>query len=293
MRHIRKILLFIVLVLFCVSASCHSFDKLALDSCENQVAHYQREGNLDSLILYQSKLISYYQGELATVQDSLRFAEGWDGREHAALLIEWGALGLLLALVISSVVFFFCRKYFIKKEQLALRQMKFSFYAKSLFTQRDLLLLNSEKQSQIVQQHLQSYVDEAERGIEQMRNDLSDEELEKLMVGQAQQQDVVKHFLYLAANDVKPMPDDWKQLHDCLYSLYGRAVMFMDGKRKNMSEEDYRMCLLILSGFLPKHMVKLLCCTPQKISMQRKRYLETFFNVQGKPVDFDRMLRCL
>ena len=141
MRHIRKILLFIVLVLFCVSAPCQSFDKLALDSCENQVAHYQREGNLDSLILYQSKLISYYQGELATVQDSLRFAEEWDGRENAALLIEWGALGLLLVFVISSVVFFFCCKHFIKKEQLALRQMKFSFYPKFPSYNHDIWLI--------------------------------------------------------------------------------------------------------------------------------------------------------
>jgi hypothetical protein len=60
-----------------------------------------------------------------------------------------------------------------------------------------------------------------------------------------------------------------------------------------MIQEDHRMCMLICAGFSPKVMKELLICTSQKLSIQRKRFLEQYFNMRGSAKDFDLRLQSL
>ncbi len=292
MPKIMKQFAFIVLFFLCVSVQsspCQVQDSLPY---VEQITRFRKSGNKDSLVYYQSRLISFYQGEISSIHDAEQRKLAGKERMRDILLIEWGCLGLLLVSVVVAVVLYSYRKRMEAKGRYALLQMKFSLYIKRLVSQKDLLSLDEEV-SPLLQKHLRAEVDDTNRAIEQMKSGLSEAELEQMLVAQAQQLEVVKHFLNLAANDSRPVPDDWTMLHDGLHVIYDHAVTFLDGKRKDLLEEDYRMCLLILAGFLPKQMVRLLCCTPQKISMQRKRHLASFFNEQGKPADFDRRLRCL
>lgn len=284
---------FIVLFFLCVSVQSSPCQVQDSSSYVEQITRFRKSGNTDSLVYYQSKLISFYQGEISSIHDAEQRKLAGKERMRGILLIEWGCLGLLLVSVAVAVVLYFYRKRMEAKGRYALLQMKFSFYIKRLVSQKDLLSLDEEEVSPLLRKHLRAEVDDTNRAIEQMKSGLSEAELEQMLVAQAQQLEVVKRFLNLAANDARPVPDDWTMLHDGLHVIYGHAVDFLDGKRKDMLEEDYRMCLLILAGFLPKQMVRLLCCTPQKISMQRKRHLASFFSEQGKPADFDRRLRCL
>lgn len=122
---------------------------------------------------------------------------------------------------------------------------------------------------------------------------LSQEDLEDVRVAQFRSNKHVQS-VYRKCEAGKLLDEaDWLALSHTIESIAPRALSFLEQRRPRMIEEDYRMCLLIVTGMAPKHIVRLLCCTPQKVSMQRKRYLKEFFLKDGKPAEFDTLLRTL
>lgn len=241
---------FIVLFFLCVSVQsspCQVQDSLPY---VEQITRFRKSGNKDSLVYYQSRLISFYQGEISSIHDAEQRKLAGKERMRDILLIEWGCLGLLLVSVVVAVVLYFYRKRMEAKGRYALLQMKFSLYIKRLVSQKDLLSLDEEV-SPLLQKHLRAEVDDTNRAIEQMKSGLSEAELEQMLVAQAQQLEVVKHFLNLAANDSRPVPDDWTMLHDGLHVIYDHAVTFLDGKRKDLLEEVIGCVCLSWRAFFP------------------------------------------
>lgn len=104
---------------------------------------------------------------------------------------------------------------------------------------------------------------------------------------------IVRRFLELYDIKKRPQQEDWDALFETINTVNPRACEFLLLHKSTMIQEDHRMCMLICAGFTPKVMKELLTCTSQKISIQRKRFLEQYFNTEGSAKDFDLLLQTM
>ena len=104
---------------------------------------------------------------------------------------------------------------------------------------------------------------------------------------------IVRRFLELYDIKKRTQQEDWDALFETINTINPRACEFLLLHKSTMIQEDYRMCMLICVGFTPKVMKELLTCTSQKISIQRKRFLEQYFNTEGSAKDFDLLLQTM
>lgn len=104
---------------------------------------------------------------------------------------------------------------------------------------------------------------------------------------------IVRRFLELYDIKKRPQQEDWDALFETINTVNPRACEFLLLHKSTMIQEDHRMCMLICVGFTPKVMKELLTCTSQKISIQRKRFLEQYFNTEGSAKDFDLLLQTM
>jgi hypothetical protein len=104
---------------------------------------------------------------------------------------------------------------------------------------------------------------------------------------------IVRHFLEMYDTKKRPQQEDWDALFETINTVNPRACDFLLLHKSTMIQEDHRMCMLICVGFTPKVMKELLTCTSQKISIQRKRFLEQYFNTEGSAKDFDLLLQTM
>ena len=104
---------------------------------------------------------------------------------------------------------------------------------------------------------------------------------------------IVRRFLELYDIKKRTQQEDWDALFETINTINPRACEFLLLHKSTMIQEDYRMCMLICVGFTPKVMKELLTCTSQKISIQRKRFLEQYFNTEGSAKDFDLILQTM
>lgn len=104
---------------------------------------------------------------------------------------------------------------------------------------------------------------------------------------------IVRRFLEMYDTKKRPQQEDWDALFETINTVNPRACEFLLLHKSTMIQEDHRMCMLICVGFTPKVMKELLTCTSQKISIQRKRFLEQYFNTEGSAKDFDLLLQTM
>ncbi len=102
---------------------------------------------------------------------------------------------------------------------------------------------------------------------------------------------IVRRFLELYDIKKRPQQEDWDALFETINTVNPRACEFLLLHKSTMILEDHRMCMLICAGFTPKVMKELLTCTSQKLSVQRKRFLEQYFHTKGSAKDFDLLLQ--
>ena len=59
----------------------------------------------------------------------------------------------------------------------------------------------------------------------------------------------------------------------------------------HLSEEDYRICLLIRLNFTLSEIGILTDCTPKELYKRRKFMFKKLFNLDDKPEKFDKMIK--
>ena len=104
---------------------------------------------------------------------------------------------------------------------------------------------------------------------------------------------IVRRFLEMYDTGKRPQQEDWDALFATINTINPKACDFLLLHKSTMILEDHRMCMLICAGITPKVMKALLICTSQKISIQRKRFLEQYFNQEGSAKDFDLLLQTM
>lgn len=112
-------------------------------------------------------------------------------------------------------------------------------------------------------------------------------------IAELQNTKIVRRFLEMYDKKVLPKQEDWDALFETINTINPNACDFLLLHKSTMIQEDHRMCMLICAGFTPKVMKELLICTSQKLSIQRKRFLEQYFNMRGSAKDFDLRLQSL
>ena len=85
-------------------------------------------------------------------------------------------------------------------------------------------------------------------------------------------------------------PEEWDALCKAVEERYPTFHEHMNS-RQQLNETEYRVCLLLVSGFNPTDIEILMGKSNSFAAMTRKRLCIKVFGIEGKPQDFDRLLR--
>jgi len=121
----------------------------------------------------------------------------------------------------------------------------------------------------------------------------SDNRLDDLLQERMHATPIYQHFCEILLNpSLTPTPDEWMALHDMINSEIPSFFATIYGDEKNISEEEYRLCLLIRLGFKPKEMLTLMDYPPSRnVSVVRKRLMRKIFSESGTAKEFDKRIR--
>lgn len=259
-----------------------------LQQAQTRLLLFRQAHETDSVIACQSRIIAIYSDHLP------RQAEADDKLQRQTNDIVAIELFFLLVLAVVTAVYatsVIVRKRLKSHYNFELHKFEFDTYSEVIRSQKELLDATASAALPEVRSQVEERLHKAAEAIDELRQQLPAEELSGILVAQAQGLSPVRRMLDASESDTMPAPAAWADLRDALETVNPDAVSYLESRRPSMLTDDYRMCLLVLAGIPPKHMVRLLCCTPQKISMQRKRYLQTFFGRDGRPAEFDTLLR--
>ena len=141
-------------------------------------------------------------------------------------------------------------------------------------------------------------VQEELRGIINERNGRI-EELERILLPSStkEKDEQLKESLALvpfkqffdAGKNTSPTKTEWKALANLIEKTYP-TFYSRTQSHKLISNEEYRICLLVKARFEPKEIEALLGLTYNTISIRRKRLLKKIFDMDGGAEDFDRKI---
>ena len=141
-------------------------------------------------------------------------------------------------------------------------------------------------------------VQEELRGIINERNGRI-EELERILLPSStkEKDEQLKESLALvpfkqffdAGKNTSPTKTEWKALANLIEKAYP-TFYSRTHSHKLISNEEYRICLLVKARFKPKEIEALLGLTYNTISIRRKRLLKKIFDMDGGAEDFDRKI---
>lgn len=259
-----------------------------LQQAQNRLTHFHTAHESDSVICCQEQMIAIYKAYIAGKQadDDRRL-----GATNGVVAIEFFFLIILIMIIAVYAASIVVRKKLKSHYDFELHKFELNTYTEVVKSQKELLNATSVAAPSEVGKQVEQQLNRAIEAIDKLRREISPEQLSEILVSQAQGLSTVRRMLDASENDTKPGAEEWTALRDDLERVNPVPVAYLDSQRSKMITDDYRMCLLVLAGIPPKHMVRLLCCTPQKISMQRKRYLQAFFGRSGRPAEFDLLLR--
>ncbi len=252
---------------------------------ERLLMRAEKSGNADTLIAAQKTVLQTYRNLLPE-----KTSETGGIKQSTPLNME-----LTFALfAMFTLLFTFFAKTYVARHKSKVEGLRMQMDA------MDELLEVRKSAIKTIAEHDESSKKENEERIKELElrkqhleSSLSQEDLEDVRVSQFRANKTVQS-LYRKCDEGKlPEEADWQSLLFVIENIAPRALSFLEQRRPRMIDEDYRMCLLIIAGMAPKHIVRMLCCTPQKVSMQRKRYLKEFFSKEGKPSEFDTLIRTL
>lgn len=140
-------------------------------------------------------------------------------------------------------------------------------------------------------QDLEDSATEWQRQSESIEMDFKDIDHLREQIQKALESDVVIRLREYALTDEKnkaPRPEDWAELSKSvgLYAAGAKQILISNFPAVNITER--RLCYLLLCGFTPMEMSRLLNCSPQNVSSIRSRLGLKIFGRSMKAKDFDR-----
>lgn len=127
--------------------------------------------------------------------------------------------------------------------------------------------------------------DEAKRDTGQKEKDMS-------LVAQSDVYGRIRHMLNSPSEKKILTDDDWRELDEQLYEVY---PLFHDRLVDlcKLSENEYRVCLLLKTQFSPSQIAVLTCHSKESVSATRRRLYMKAFGKKGAPADWDAIIRSL
>ena len=105
-----------------------------------------------------------------------------------------------------------------------------------------------------------------------------------------QQKAMVIKFKQLAEKSIEPSSRQWNMLDDIFESFFKHFRLTLEKKHK-LSENEYRICMLVWLGFSPSQMKILMNMSSSNISNIRKRLSKKLFNREMTTSKFDEEIR--
>ena len=129
---------------------------------------------------------------------------------------------------------------------------------------------------------LSAQVDTLIQTIRKIESEAEDYDLEKSKI--------VTSIMALRMQGKSIRPEEWDALSKAVEERYPTFHEHMNS-RQQLNETEYRVCLLLVSGFNPTDIEILMGKSNSFAAMTRKRLCIKVFGIEGKPQDFDRLLR--
>ncbi len=288
-RHILFLSIFFILPTLSPQASARikpdSVGLREIHQAEQLLQRAEKSGDADTLIAAQKAVLQIYRNLLAE-----KTPVASDAYSNYPLNMEL----TFVVFALFTLSFTLLVKSYLARHKSKVEVLRCQMDAMDeLLMVRKSAFIAQAKQDESFKKENEERIKKLELRKQHLESSLSQEDLEEVRVLQFRANKIVQS-LYRKCDEGKLLDDaDCQSLLPVIESIAPRALSFLEQRKPRMIEEDYRMCLLILAGMAPKHIVRLLCCTSQKVSMQRKRYLKEFFSKEGKPSEFDILLRTL
>lgn len=87
-----------------------------------------------------------------------------------------------------------------------------------------------------------------------------------------------------------PSEQHWQELYDMINRELPRFFSILNSGKKPLSQDEYRLCILIRLGFRSKDCFVLMNIKPNRIANLRKSLLGKVFNQEGSSDDFDKKI---
>lgn len=146
--------------------------------------------------------------------------------------------------------------------------------------------------------------DSSSEHIEQLRNNIVDKEkqIQELEIAIRERDmrrksislndtDIVKRFLSIRMQGKfnQITDNDWEQLRKTVEQIYPNFSKHMNSHQQ-LNDSEYKVCMLMVSGFTPTDIDALMGKSNSFSSMTRKRLCVKVLGIGGKPSDFDHWL---
>lgn len=102
----------------------------------------------------------------------------------------------------------------------------------------------------------------------------------------------IRHMLNSPSEKKILTDDDWRELDEQLSEVY---PLFHDRLVDlcKLSENEYRVCVLLKAQFSPSQIAVLTCHSKESVSATRRRLYMKAFGKKGAPADWDAIIRSL
>ena len=260
-----------------------SMSKYAQLAYETTDAHF-REKQTDELRHMQS-LYNYSRNQSIARQKT---AEA----NHNRIMIIVLLFVLAFVLITSIFAFLYFRRR--KQSQIREQQLKYKHNIEKMEQALDDLYKVKQikdEQATILIQEKTDYIEQLQQRLEEYEtlNERESNTLERIII----KSDVYQRFLYLSQHPREGVTrSDWEALQmmfeDHLPNFHSTIYHYCP----NLSNSDYRLCMLVRLFFTPSNIAVLTGMTLANISVKRYRLLDKVFNQkEGSAKDFDKTIR--
>ena len=264
---------------------------------------YKQTGNQDSLVKYANLAYKMMESSLAVTakndlqrmhslynysqykRETIKMSE----KAYRNKLVSMFAIACCISLLFLGIWFFRQQKMKKKKEMDSMRLKYLQDRAALEEAQHDLMAIKESSYQQLIEEKMMliNMLEERNKKYEESQNIKK----RKTTKEELQATDIYKRIQYILRYPTDKMyKKDWEELHQTIDKLIP-DFYFQVHSNKRISEEDYRICLLVRLYLANSEIARLIGGKDSTVSMRRKRLLADVFSRSGKAEDFDLLIQ--
>ena len=108
-----------------------------------------------------------------------------------------------------------------------------------------------------------------------------------------EQDETYKHFHILANKGIRPTANDWESVKSSISELMPGLSGLLDKHRYCLNEFELQTCILTHLNIKPTQISSMYNVSGAYVSQVRRDLLKKVFNKEGKPGDFDKLIRSI